>query len=89
MHEVATLAAARGVDLPPDVVAATMHQIDGLPEDATASMHRDIVAGRPSELDELIGAVVRLGREAGVATPVSAELYARLEPLEARARGGG
>ena len=88
MHEVAALAAARGVELPPDVVAATLQQIDALPDDATASMHRDIVAGRPSELHELIGAVVRLGRDSGVATPVSAELYAVLEPLEARARGG-
>ena len=88
MHEVAALAAARGVHLPPDAVAATLQQIDALPEDATASMHRDIVAGRPSELHELIGAVVRLGRDAGLAVPISAELYARLEPLERRARGG-
>jgi 2-dehydropantoate 2-reductase len=70
------------------VVAATLQQIDALPDDATASMHRDIVAGRPSELHELIGAVVRLGRDSGIATPVSAELYAVLEPLETRARGG-
>jgi 2-dehydropantoate 2-reductase len=86
MHEVAALAAARGVALPPDVVAAAMQRIDVLPEAATASMHRDIVGGRPSELHELIGAVVRLGREAQIATPVSAALYAQLEPLERRAR---
>ena len=88
MHEIAALAAARSVALPADSVAAAMHRLDELPEDATTSMHRDIVAGRPSELDELIGAVVRLGREAQIATPVSAELYARLEPLERRARTG-
>jgi 2-dehydropantoate 2-reductase len=88
MHEIAALAAARSVSLPADAVAAAMRRLDELPDDATTSMHRDIVAGRPSELDELIGAVVRLGREAHVATPVSAALYARLEPLERRARGG-
>jgi len=86
MHEVAAVAAARGIELPPDAIASTMQRIDGLPDDATASMHRDIVDGRPSELHELIGAVVRLGRDAHVATPVSAELYAQLEPLERRAR---
>jgi ketopantoate reductase len=53
---------------------------------ATSSMHRDIAAGRPSELDALIGAVVRLGRDAGVATPVSAQLYGALAPLERQAR---
>lgn len=87
MHEIAALAAARGVSLPPDAVAAALQRIDSLPEDTTASMHRDIAAGRPSELHDLIGAAVRLGREARVRTPVAAELYAELEPLERRARG--
>lgn len=87
MHEIAALAAARSVRLPPDAVAVAMSRLDELPDDATTSMHRDILAGRPSELDELIGAVVRLGRQAQVATPVSEALYAELEPLERRARG--
>jgi len=86
MAEVAAVAAARGVALPADTVAIAMQRIDELPPDATTSMHRDIVAGRPSELEELIGAVVRLGRVAGVATPISAALYAQLEPLERQAR---
>lgn len=88
MAEVAAVAAARGVALPPDTAATMMQKLDELPGDATASMHRDIVDGRPSELAELIGAVVRLGRDAHVATPVSAALYAELEPLERKARGG-
>ncbi|HET9625690.1 MAG TPA: 2-dehydropantoate 2-reductase [Kofleriaceae bacterium] len=87
MHEIAALAAARGVALPATVVADAMSRIDALPGDARASMCRDIMDGRPSELHELIGAVVRLGRELHVATPVSAELYAQLAPLEAKARG--
>jgi 2-dehydropantoate 2-reductase len=87
MHEVAAVAAARGVALPQDAIENMQQLIDKIPADATTSMHRDIVAGRPSELHELIGAVVRLGREARVATPVSAELYAQLEPLERKARG--
>ncbi|HEU4733540.1 MAG TPA: 2-dehydropantoate 2-reductase, partial [Kofleriaceae bacterium] len=86
MREIVAVAAARGVELPPDAVARTFARMDVLPADATASMHRDLVAGRPSELHELIGAVARLGRQAGIATPVSDELYAQLEPLERRAR---
>lgn len=86
MREIVVVAAARGVALPPDAVAATMQGLEVLPEDATTSMHRDIVNGRPSELHELIGAVVRLGREVHVETPVSAELYAQLEPLESHNR---
>ncbi|HSS03099.1 MAG TPA: 2-dehydropantoate 2-reductase [Kofleriaceae bacterium] len=86
MREVVAVAAVRGVALPSDAVAATLAWYDALPGDSTTSMHRDIVAGRPSELYELIGAVVRLGRAAQIATPVSAELFAELEPLERRAR---
>jgi 2-dehydropantoate 2-reductase len=86
MREIVEVAAARGVELPPDAVAVTMQRLELPPEEATTSMHRDIVNGRPSELHELIGAVVRLGRELHVATPVSTELYAQLEPLESRAR---
>jgi 2-dehydropantoate 2-reductase len=86
MVEVSAVAAARGVALAPDTVANAMRRIDSLPADARASMHRDVLAGRPSEVHELIGAVVRLGRAAGVEVPVSAELYASLLPLERRAR---
>jgi 2-dehydropantoate 2-reductase len=87
MREVVAVAAARGVRLPADAVAATLAWYDSLPRDATASMHRDIAARRTSELYELIGAVVRLGGAAQIATPVSAELFAELEPLERKARG--
>jgi 2-dehydropantoate 2-reductase len=52
-------------------------------------MQRDILAGRPSELESQSGAVVRLGREKGVATPVHDFVYRTLLPLEARARGEG
>jgi 2-dehydropantoate 2-reductase len=51
-------------------------------------MQRDIIAGRPSELESLSGAVVRLGKENGVGTPVHDSIYRILLPLEARARGG-
>ena len=69
-----------------DAIDKTLKFVDGLPEDVTSSMQRDIMEGRPSELEALNGAVVRLGREAGVATPVHGFIYAALAPLEARAR---
>jgi 2-dehydropantoate 2-reductase len=88
MRELTAVAVARGVVLPEDAVDSTQRFLDSLPADATSSMHRDIAAGRPSELDALIGALVRLGGEAYVATPVSGELYRKLEPLERHARAG-
>jgi 2-dehydropantoate 2-reductase len=49
-------------------------------------MQRDIMDGRPSELEAQNGAVVRMGREAGVPTPVHAFIFASLLPMERRAR---
>jgi 2-dehydropantoate 2-reductase len=88
MHEVLAVARAHGVALPDDTVAETLAFTDALPAEGTASMQRDIVAGRPSELEAQSGAVVRLGREKGVATPVHEFLYRTLVPLELKARGG-
>jgi 2-dehydropantoate 2-reductase len=51
-------------------------------------MQRDIFAGRPSELEDQSGAVVRLGGQAGVPTPVHAFVHAALLPQEERARAG-
>lgn len=85
--EVAALAAASGVNLGENAIPSVMGIIDNLPAGGTASMQRDIMDGRPSELESQPGAVVRLGAEKGVPTPVSSLLYGCLLPLEKRARG--
>lgn len=87
MTEVVDLARARGVNLAREAVERTLAFTDKLPGDATASMQRDLLEGRPSELKAQTGAIVRLGREAGVPTPANAFLYAALLPSERRARG--
>lgn len=84
MAEVERLARAAGVALPADVVATTMAFVDRQPAEGTTSMQRDIAAGRPSELDAWTGSVVRLGREAGIPTPVNDVLYAVLRLREGR-----
>jgi len=87
MKEVFNIAIACKVDLPKEVVEETMEFIDALPEEGTASMQRDIIEGRPSELNEQNGAVVRLGDVVGVQTPANAFIYYSLLPLEMKARG--
>ena len=52
----------------------------------TASMQRDIMAGRPSELEAQTGSIVRLGRDNGVPTPVNTFIYDCLLPRERIAR---
>jgi 2-dehydropantoate 2-reductase len=76
MAEVAALAAARGVALPEGSVARTLEFVDQQPAGSTSSLQRDVLAGRPSELDAWTGAVVRLAAESGVAVPVHRTLLA-------------
>jgi 2-dehydropantoate 2-reductase len=87
MREVFTVARARGIQLPDSTLTKTMSFVDALPPEGTASMQRDIAEGRPSELESQNGAVVKLGREAGIATPVHTFIYHALLPSEMRARG--
>jgi 2-dehydropantoate 2-reductase len=87
MQEIERIARARGVDLREDIVAQALAFVDAVPADGTSSMQRDIAAGRPSELGNLSGAVVRFGAQLGVATPVSCFVHDVLLPLERRARG--
>jgi 2-dehydropantoate 2-reductase len=87
LEEIALVAAAQGIALPPNAVAETLAFVDGLPPEGTTSMQRDIMAGRPSELGSQSGAVVRLAREAGVEVPVHAFIYQSLLPMELQVRG--
>lgn len=87
MQEVRAVARARGIHLQAEAAEETMAFLDGVPGDGTASMQRDVMEGRPSELDSQSGAVARLGQEAGVETPLHRFIYHSLLPLERRARG--
>jgi 2-dehydropantoate 2-reductase len=86
-EELAALARARGAALDAGALSRAVAVIDGAPFDATASMQRDLGAGRPSELDDQVGAVVRLARESKVAVPVHEALHGVLLPQERAARG--
>jgi len=87
MSEIWQVGRARGVALPDDAVARAMSFADRLPPDATTSLQRDLMEGRPSELEAWNGAVVRLGSAAGVATPVHDFIYRSLLLAERRHLG--
>eukprot|EP00127_Corallochytrium_limacisporum_P000591 Clim_evm6s21 gene=Clim_evmTU6s21 len=89
LREVCDVAkAARGLDLDPDnFVQQVMARLANIPKTSTSSLSRDIADGKPSELEDQIGDVVRHGQLAGVNTPYSAAIYGCLLPLERQARG--
>lgn len=55
-------------------------------EGTTASMQRDLLEGRPSELREQVGAVVAHARELGIDVPIYETIYASQLPRELQAR---
>ena len=83
MREIEGVARADGIALEPDIVQKTIAYIEGDLEDMHASMHADIMAGRPLELEALNGAVVRAGERLGLPTPINDLVYAALKPFAA------
>jgi 2-dehydropantoate 2-reductase len=81
LQEVFAVGRARGVPFPDDIVDRLMTVVDGYPPSAKPSLLEDLEAGRPLELENLTGTVLRLGRELGVPTPLSRAIYVSLLPF--------
>lgn len=87
LHEIEAVARAHAVALPEDAVESTWARYEALPPSGTASLQRDIMEGRPSELEAQIGAVLHLGKQVEVATPTHTYIYNSLLATDLRARG--
>ena len=81
IDEVIAVGQARGIVFPPDLMAGTLKLIKGFPANSKSSMLEDLERGRRLELPWLSGAVVRLGKEAGVPAPVHEFITAVLGPF--------
>jgi 2-dehydropantoate 2-reductase len=71
MAEVVAVGRAQGVDLPEDYAERRLALADQVAPDMTSSMHHDLEHGNRLEVRWLAGAVVDLGRAAGVPTPLN------------------
>jgi 2-dehydropantoate 2-reductase len=80
MDETEAVGRASGIGVPRDIAGRHWQMILGLPAAGHGSMLQDLKAGRRLELESLNGAVVRLGRELGVPTPLNFAIYAALKP---------
>ena len=75
VEELCKIARAQSVDC---TAAGIMQQIDALPETLTTSMQRDISAGRPSEIESILGEPIRLGQSLGLALPAMEHCYSHI-----------
>ena len=79
IREVIAVATAKGVAVEPDAFEKTLSLVDATPPQGRASMAVDLDLGKRLELPWLSGAVVRLGRELDVPTPVNTFINAALK----------
>jgi 2-dehydropantoate 2-reductase len=86
MREIVGLAHAFEIPLPEVLVDKSLDLIDNMQFEATSSMQRDVIDGKPSELHYLSGAVVRLAAQKGISVPTHKFIYSALLPGEMLAR---
>ncbi len=79
MEEIVAVGQSQGVKFPPRCVDAKMADAIAEAEDTQASLQYDLNNRKPLELDDILGAVVRIGRDAGVPVPASAALVTVLD----------
>jgi 2-dehydropantoate 2-reductase len=78
--EAMTVARAKGVPVPPHAVQDVAQGYQALPPQSKSSLLEDLERGRRLELPWLSGAVVRIGEQVGVDTPVHRFITTVLKP---------
>lgn len=82
VDEVAAVGRAHGVAIPDGQRERVKQVALALDPGAFSSLHNDVIAGRRTELETLLGTVVRLGRAYDIPTPSSRTIYAALKPYD-------
>ena len=85
-EEIKMIANAKGIALNEEHLKATFEVINKLDSKTTASTQRDIMEGKPSELENFNGYIVKQGNRLGIPTPVNQYIYECLLPMEKQAR---
>ena len=80
IDECLTVARSQGVDFRIDFLSI-IAEVFGASR-TIASMRQDLMRGRPTEIDHMNGAVVSLGRRAGIDCPVNAALAAIIKAMD-------
>jgi 2-dehydropantoate 2-reductase len=85
-REIEALARAEGVLVAPDIIDRISSYVAGIPGSMRSSLLIDLSQGKPIEVEQLHGSVVRRAEKLGVPVPITSTLYAVLKPWAAGAR---
>ena len=85
-HEITLIANAKKIAITQQDVAKALEWVQNCEYNTTASMQRDVMGGRPSELEDFNGYIVKEGLRLGIETSVNKFVYDCLLPQEMKAR---
>lgn len=74
-YELKSLAEAKGIELPDDIVDSSIKSQSMMPNGATTSMHSDFKKGQRTEIETLTGYVIRSAKEVGIEVPTYQFMY--------------
>jgi 2-dehydropantoate 2-reductase len=78
LDEVVAIVRAVGEAPSDDFLSAVRHQLTTKGSPFASSMYRDLQQGRPIEVEEIVGDLLRRGTERGLSTPLLATAYTHL-----------
>ena len=73
--EIKQIAEKKGINNLDNLEGDALKSLDKMCDDGKTSMHQDILAKRPTEIDIFSGEVIKMGKEFGIKTPYSQILY--------------
>jgi 2-dehydropantoate 2-reductase len=86
LNEIYEISFGEKIRLDNKIVEKTMRLIDSYPCESNSSLTRDVMAGRPSEIEYQNGTVVKLGEKYNIHVPVNRYIYSCILPMELAAR---
>ncbi len=84
--EIVSIGSHLGVDINNKDIENCFAVIDRIDYHTTMSLQRDMIEGKPSELENFNGYIVKKGDELGIDTPVNDFIYYCLKPMEEKVR---
>lgn len=84
--EIVKVGKSQGVDIDEKDIQIALDMIDNGDYNTTMSLQRDMMEGRPSELENFNGYIVQKGDELGIDTPVNDFIFYSLLPMEKKSR---
>jgi len=88
-EEIAAVGRAHGIPIPQEQRERVARFAESLGPNSYSSLYHDIVGGKRTELEALLGNAVRLGKRYGIPTPGCRAIYAALRPYDIAAHRQG